>query len=105
MGGVVIDDEELQDLLTRASSLYNNGEYQGAIEAWKEALSVDPQSQKAKEGIRMATLLIGDFESTPTGAWEEAPAAADGAEVAPADQPAEEAEARLELGTARVKQL
>lgn len=105
MGGVVIDDEKLQDLLTRASSLYNNGEYQGAIEAWKEALSVDPQSQKAREGIRMATLLIGDFESTPTGAAEEGPATADAAEVAPADQPAEEVEARLDLGTAHVKQL
>lgn len=101
----MIDDEKLQDLLTRASSLYNNGEYQGAIEAWKEVLSVDPQSQKAKEGIRMATLLIGDFESTPAGAAEEAPAPADGADVAPADQPAEEVEARLDLGTAHVKQL
>ncbi len=67
MGGVVIDDEKLQDLLTRASSLYNNGEYKGAIEAWTEALSVDPRSQKAREGIRMATLLIGDFEPAPTG--------------------------------------
>ena len=105
MGGVVIDDEKLQDLLTRASSLYNNGEYQGAIVAWREALSVDPQSQKAKEGIRMATLLIGDFEPTPAGAAEEAPATADGAEVAPEDLPAEEVEARLDLGTAHVKQL
>ena len=100
----MIDDEKLQDLLTRASSLYNNGEYQGAIGAWKEALSVDPQSQKAKEGIRMATLLIGDFEPTPTGEPVEAPAA-DGAEAAPADLPVEEVEARLDLGIAHVKQL
>ncbi|HEV8700557.1 MAG TPA: hypothetical protein VGV60_04725 [Candidatus Polarisedimenticolia bacterium] len=105
MGGVVIDDEKLQDLLTRASSLYNNGEYKGAIEAWTEALSVDPQSQKAKEGIRMATLLIGDFESTPAGVPEEAPAPADGAGDEAGDVPAEEVEARLELGIARVKQL
>jgi tetratricopeptide (TPR) repeat protein len=101
----VIDDEKLQDLLTRASSLYNNGEYKGAIDAWTEALSVDPQSQKAREGIRMATLLIGDFDSTPAGVPEEAPAPADGAETAPEDLPAEEAEARLELGIAHVKQL
>ncbi|MBI1950925.1 MAG: hypothetical protein HYS34_06125, partial [Acidobacteria bacterium] len=94
----------LQDLLTRASSLYNNGEYKGAIEAWKEALSVDPQSQRAKEGIRMATLLIGDFEPTPTGEPVDLPAA-DGAETAPADLPVEEVEARLDLGIAHIKQL
>jgi len=101
-GEVVIDDEKLQELLTRASSLYNNGEYKGAIEAWNEALSVDPQSQKAREGIRMATLLIGDFDSAPA-AVEEAPEPADGAVVE--DVPPEEAEARLELGIAHVKQL
>jgi tetratricopeptide (TPR) repeat protein len=101
-GEVVIDDEKLQELLTRASSLYNNGEYKGAIEAWNEALSVDPQSQKAREGIRMATLLIGDFDSAPA-AVEEAPEPADGAVAE--DVPPEEAEARLELGIAHVKQL
>lgn len=101
----MIDDEKLQDLLTRASSLYNNGEYKGAIEAWTEALSVDPQSQKAREGIRMATLLIGDFDSAPLGVPDEAPAPADGAVTAAEDLPAEEAEARLELGIAHVKQL
>ena len=101
-GEVVIDDEKLQELLTRASSLYNNGEYKGAIDAWTEALSVDPQSQKAREGIRMATLLIGDFDSAPA-AVEEAPEPADGAVAE--DVPPEEAEARLELGIAHVKQL
>ena len=102
-GEVVIDDEKLQELLTRASSLYNNGEYKGAIEAWNEALSVDPQSQKAREGIRMATLLIGDFDSAPAAVTEEAPEPADGASAE--EVPAEEAEARLELGIAHIKQL
>ena len=54
----MIDDERLQELLAKASSLSNSGEYKGAIDAWKEALGVDPGSQKAQEGIRMATLLL-----------------------------------------------
>ncbi len=102
----MIDDEKLQELLTRASSLYNSGEYKGAIEAWKEALGVDPASQKAREGIRMATLLLGDFDAVPPGEpVEDAAIPADGADPAAADVPVEESEARIDLGVARVKQL
>ncbi len=101
----MIDDERLQELLSRASSLYNNGEYKGAIEAWKEAIGVDPQSQKAREGIRMATLLLGDVDAAPAaGPAAEAAATADGAEEA-SQMPAEEAEAQVDLGIAQVKQL
>jgi tetratricopeptide (TPR) repeat protein len=100
----VIDDERLQELLGKASSLYNNGHYQGAIEAWQEALSVDPSNQKAREGIRMATLLIGEWEPVASGRAGPEPAAdapdPDVSSLAP-----EEVEARLELGMARVKQL
>lgn len=102
----MIDDERLQELLSKASSLYHSGEYKGAIEAWHEALSVDPESQKAKEGIRMATLLLGDWQpASEPGPSEEAPLeAADGGAEA-ADLSAEEQEARLDVGIARIKQL
>ncbi len=106
--GGVIDDERLQELLVKASSLYNNGEYKGAIDAWREALTVDPGSQKAKEGIRMATLLLGDWEPAVPGA---APGTAEPTEPADgggAGEPGlspEEVEAKLDLGIARVKQL
>src|SRR5262249_43249783 len=104
--GVVVDDERLQELLAKASSLYNNGEYKGAIETWHEALGVDPDSQKAKEGIRMATLLLGDSEPlTAPGAAESAGLPADGGDPTAADLPPEEAEARVDLGIARLKQL
>ena len=100
----MIDDERLQELLAKASSLYNSGEYKGAIDAWKEALGVDPGSQKAQEGIRMATLLLGDFDAVSPGEPEEAVAVpADGADAAAA--PVEETEARIDLGVARIKQL
>ena len=102
----MIDDERLQELLARASSLYNNGEYKGAIEAWREALSVDPASQKAKEGIRMATLLMGDWEPPSPGAPPgETPEPADGGEPIDPALSAEEQEAKVDLGIARVKQL
>ncbi len=103
----MIDDEKLQELLTKASSLYNNGQYQGAIEAWQEALTVDPQSQKAREGIRMATLLLGDWEAAGSAPSAEggASAPADGAGEAGPEVSPEEIEARLDFGIARVKQL
>lgn len=99
----MIDDEKLQQLLSKASSLYNGGEYKGAIEAWHEALGVDPSSQKAREGIRMATLLMGDWEPAASEPAVDEPADG-GAEGGP-DLSAEELEAKLDLGIARVKQL
>ncbi|MGH9798090.1 MAG: hypothetical protein ACRD5D_08025, partial [Candidatus Polarisedimenticolia bacterium] len=106
-GEGVIDDEKLQELLTQASSLYNNGNYQGAITSWQEALSVDPSNQKAREGIRMATLLLGEWEpAAPEGGG--AAETAEEADIggAPVSSlPPEEVEARLDLGMARVKQL
>src|SRR5713101_4899917 len=99
--GVVIDDERLQELLTRASSFYNNGEYKGAIESWREALTVDPASQKAKEGIRMATLLMGEWEPHTAGSQAgDLPGPADGAGQEDSALSAEEQEAKLDLGIA-----
>jgi tetratricopeptide (TPR) repeat protein len=104
----VIDDEKLQELLTKASSLYHSGEYQGAIEAWKAVLAIDPRSQKAQEGIRMSTLLLADWEPPGAGASSSEPTVvdpADGADPAASNLSAEEKEARLDLGIARVRQL
>jgi tetratricopeptide (TPR) repeat protein len=104
----VIDDEKLQELLARASSLYHTGEYKGAIGAWKEVLSLDPRSQRAQEGIRMATLLLADWEPPGAGVPSDEPtvvATADGDDPAGSGLSAEEMEARLDLGIARVRQL
>ncbi len=103
----MIDDEKLQELLSRASSLYHRGEYQGAISAWKEVLSMDPTSRKAQEGIRMATLLLADWEPPGAQGGDEpsAETPADGAEPSDPDLSPEELEARLDLGVARVRQL
>ncbi|HEU4401712.1 MAG TPA: hypothetical protein VFT43_06365 [Candidatus Polarisedimenticolia bacterium] len=103
----MIDDELLQELLAKASKLYHTGEYKGAIDAWREALAVDPASQKAREGIRMATLLLGDWQPDAPGpsSEESQTAPADGAVPDGSDLNAEEMEARLDLGIAKVKQM
>jgi len=100
----VIDDELLQELLVRATGLYNNGDYRGAITAWREALAVDPASQKAKEGIQMATLLLADWDpATSFGAPEPAPAADGGG---PRPSQTKEADAqRIDAGVKRVRRL
>jgi len=96
----VIDDELLQELLAKASGLYNNGDYRGAISAWKEALAADPSSQKAREGIQMATLLLGDWDPQTEPAD-----AADGAHPSHPRLTPDERAARLDEGVARVRTL
>ncbi|HZM71693.1 MAG TPA: hypothetical protein VFB95_15130 [Candidatus Cryosericum sp.] len=99
----MIDDELLQELLGKASGLYNNGEYRSAIEAWKEALKVDPGSQKAREGIQMATLLAGCEAGDEAEPQPEPAAAADGAP--PEGEEGVDLEARLDRGIQRVRGL
>ena len=102
----MIDDELLQELLSKASGLYNNGEYRGAIDVWKEVLQLDGTSQKAREGIQMATLLLAGWESPAEAESEPAPAApSDGAPADTAGLSREDIEARLDAGVARVHAL
>lgn len=100
----MIDDELLQELLGKASGLYNNGEYRSAIEVWKEALQVDPGSQKAREGIQMATLLAA-CEAEEAESHKEPAPAADGAPPEGEDAPGVDLEARLDRGIRRVRGL
>jgi tetratricopeptide (TPR) repeat protein len=101
----VIDEELLQELLAKASSLYNNGDYQGAIEAWNEVLNVDPSNCKAREGIQMSHLLIGDWAPTPEEGDGSAAQPADGGQPDNVALTPEEVESRLGEGVARVKSL
>lgn len=99
----MIDEELLQELLAKASSLYNNGDYKGAIEAWNEVLQADPSNNKAREGIQMSHLLIGDL--VPEPAEGGGPAPADGGEPTNVALTPQEVEAKLGKGVARVKAL
>jgi tetratricopeptide (TPR) repeat protein len=54
----------VQQLLSKATAFYHAGDYQQAVQAWKEILDLDPSNQRAKEGIRMASLLLEEAQLT-----------------------------------------
>jgi len=58
--------EEIQTLLDQASSLYNDGQYDDAIALWNQVLASEPQNARAREGIKMANLLLSDWVQPAT---------------------------------------
>jgi tetratricopeptide (TPR) repeat protein len=61
----------IQQLLTEATARYHSGDYRQAIQSWQQVLASEPNNQRAKEGIRMASLLMDEAqaaaESEPKG--------------------------------------
>src|SRR5262249_7951243 len=92
-----MDPERTKKLLEEAAERYNEGSYEEAITHWRKVLAEDPSNQKAREGIRMASLLTTDFHSHPAGADEEAAGAGHRDDAA--------TRARVEAGRARVREL
>jgi tetratricopeptide (TPR) repeat protein len=92
-----MDDPRLRDLLERAGREYNEGKYAEAIAHWQEALQIDPGSQKAREGIRMAQLLVVNWEA-PAGEGGEA-------ELSIAGSADSETQEKIEIGIGRVREL
>ncbi len=88
-----MSNEAIEALLAEASRLYNEGEYRKAIKKWEEVLSLDPENQKAKESINIASLLSDTWSE---GGDEPAPEP-----VAAAPQSPQEME--LEEGIARIR--
>lgn len=58
-----MDQQKIQGLLEKAAREYNGGKYSEAIAHWQEVLEEDPGNQKAREGIRMAQLLVVNWET------------------------------------------
>ena len=88
-----MSNEAIEALLAEASRLYNEGEYRKAIKKWEEVLSLDPQNQKAKESINIATLLSDTWSEGGEEPAAEAAAAA----------PQTAQEIQLEEGLARIR--
>ncbi len=57
----------------KATALYHSGDYRQAIQVWQEALQADPENQRAKEGIQMASLLLDEASSSLEAAPAETP--------------------------------
>src|SRR5262245_40091638 len=83
-----MDEAQIKALLDEASVFYNDGKYDEAIALWREVLESEPSNQKAREGIRMASLLMTGVDK------------ADGQSV---DEST--VQARIDAGMARVKEL
>ncbi|HET6371885.1 MAG TPA: hypothetical protein VFG76_01165 [Candidatus Polarisedimenticolia bacterium] len=92
-----MDEARVRTLLEEAAERYNEGRYDEAIGLWREALTQDPENQKAREGIRMASLLVVDWDDTSPVPQNEA------ATVGGANNQA--LASRVEEGIARVRDL
>ncbi len=93
-----MDDQKVLDLLDKASREYNEGKYTEAIAHWQEVLAKDPGSQKAREGIRMAQLLVVNWEASEGES-------ADG-ELAITPEAADaESKEKIDVGISRVREL
>ncbi len=70
-------DSQIDSLHQKASAHYLQGEFHQALEAWREMLALDPQDERAIEGVKLCELLAGDGSSaaTPAAEPQEAPAA------------------------------
>ncbi|MGH9870183.1 MAG: tetratricopeptide repeat protein [Candidatus Polarisedimenticolia bacterium] len=61
-----MDDSRIKSLLDEASERYNDGAYGEAITLWEQVQQLDPANQRAREGIRMARLLVSGESSSAT---------------------------------------
>jgi tetratricopeptide (TPR) repeat protein len=71
--------EQINALHQKASSHYLEGEFAAALETWRELLELDPENERALEGVRLCELLAEEGEgmaSDDDAAAEQAPAEA-----------------------------
>ena len=61
-----MSSEAIEALLAEASRLYNEGDYRTAIQKWQEVLGLDPNNQKARESIKIASLLSDTWAEAAT---------------------------------------
>ena len=57
--------DQINRLHEQASERYLNGDYQGALDAWRDVLGLDAANEQALEGVHLASQFI-DPESRRT---------------------------------------
>jgi tetratricopeptide (TPR) repeat protein len=50
--------EQINRLHEKASERYLNGDYQGAIDAWRDVLGIDADNEQALEGVQLASQFV-----------------------------------------------
>lgn len=58
-------EEETALLHQQASTKYLQGEFEQALEVWRRLLELDPQDERAQEGVRLCEMLAEDGDTTP----------------------------------------
>jgi tetratricopeptide (TPR) repeat protein len=94
-----------EHLHQEASSAYLQGEFEQALSVWRTLLQMNPEDERAKEGVRLCELLTQDdgtttvaAESGERGAGSIAPESAFGSSAEGFDDDLEELEEVLESG-------
>ncbi len=60
----MMNRQDLDSLHEKASGLYLQGDHQGALDAWRALLELQPDDERALEGIRLCEQLAGGSEET-----------------------------------------
>ena len=60
------EDSRIKSLHQEASSHYLRGEFGQALELWRSVIELNPEDERAKEGVRLCELLV-DEEVAATG--------------------------------------
>ncbi len=58
--------EQIKQLHEQASEKYLNGDYDGALQAWRDVLNLDPANEEAQDGVRMASQFVAPAPAAPT---------------------------------------
>ena len=80
-------DKQVEYLHQQASALYLQGEYDAALEAWRQLLNLDPKDERAREGARLCELLVKETHGNTPAARRPAPAAPPAPPASAAAQP------------------
>jgi len=94
-----LDRQQIDSLHEVASDHYLQGEFRQAREVWEQLLGLDPSDEKAREGVRLSSLLAeGEAEPPPSPPSDASPAARGPFRSGDAHRKFDEIEARIEAG-------
>jgi tetratricopeptide (TPR) repeat protein len=61
-----MSSDRIAQLHEQASERYLNGDYDGALQAWRDVLTMDPRNEQAMDGVRMASQFVAPQAAVAT---------------------------------------